>query len=789
MLPFDENGFIGTNGISTLNPVSTKRILSQFKLQTGLCLAIAFTTWGSPPQNPPSSIQHTPTEETQKMAERLKDISRQSKPLDNPFLNDRRIELLKEKKKEVLQLPNGPEKLPSILVAEFQYAAELMLAGDIGKSIMEFNNLETFIRHYQLRIDKTQMSNLKFFQMLAHLLKGERENCIAHQHEDSCLFPIFGGGIHQEQAGSRRGASLALKQLQKDPKDLRARWFLNYAYSTLGEYPDKVPKPWLIPSEKFTSDYDIGRFRNVAEQAGINDFGLAGGVVAEDFDLDADMDLMVSSWGLDDPLKLFRNEGNGAFVETSQFSGLEGLTGGLNLIQADYDNDGDADVLVLRGAWFGKEGRHPNSLLRNNGNFTFDDVTESSGLLSFHPTQAACWFDFDNDGWIDLFIGNESSQGDLNPCQLYRNNGNGSFTEMAEASGVAATAHVKAVTAGDVDGDGFPDLYLSCKGQPNILFRNEGSSLKKKDSVDSWRFRDITHSAGVTEPKYSFPTWFWDYDNDGDQDLFVAGYAMKDVGDVAADYLGMPHHGERSKLYRNNSDGTFSDVSQQAGLSKLLLAMAANYGDLDNDGYLDFYLGTGNPDLSSIMPNRMFRNHKGSSFQDVTSSGGFGHLQKGHGIAFADFDNDGDQDVYAVLGGAYSGDRFWNSLFLNPGHGNRWLKLKLTGTQSNRSAIGTQIKVTIETESGERTIYKTTGSGGSFGASPLRQEIGLGNAKTIQSLEIFWPTSGTRQRFENVKLNSFYHIREEDKNPSEIQLKSFSFKSTSGHSNHQHPTN
>jgi hypothetical protein len=152
------------------------------------------------------------------------------------------------------------------------------------------------------------------------------------------------------------------------------------------------------------------------------------------------------------------------------------LTGGLNLVQADYNNDGFLDVLVLRGAWFGEAGRHPNSLLRNNGDGTFSDVTDEAGLLSFHPTQTAAWFDFDQDGWLDVFIGNETGGSALfggmresgdHACELYRNNRDGTFTECAAAAGLNVRAFVKGVAAEDCNNDGRMDLYLSVLGQPN----------------------------------------------------------------------------------------------------------------------------------------------------------------------------------------------------------------------------------------------------------------------------------------------------------------------------------
>jgi hypothetical protein len=456
----------------------------------------------------------------------------------------------------------------------------------------------------------------------------------------------------------------------------------------------------------------------------------------------------------------------------------------LNLVQADYNNDGYLDVLVLRGAWFKEEGRHPNSLLRNNGDGTFEDVTEEAGLLSFHPTQTATWFDYNGDGWIDLFVGNETTDGPEHRCELFRNNGNGTFIECAAEAGVNFVGFVKAVVAGDINNDGRPDLYLSCLGEPNVLFRNDGPVGDPQDPKARWKFSNIARSAEVTEPIFSFPAWFWDYDNDGWLDIFVAGYKIQHVSDIAADYIGLPHTGERARLYRNNGDGTFSNVTKACKLDKVLLAMGSNFGDLDNDGYLDFYVGTGDPNLETLVPNRMFRNAEGKMFQDVTTSGGFGHLQKGHGVSFADVNNDGTQDVYEVMGGAYSGDNYRDVLYKNPGHGNHWITLKLAGVRSNRAAIGSRIKVTVRTDAGLRTIRKTVGSGGSFGASPLRQEIGLGQAKSIESIEVFWPATGETQVFEDAQIDRFYAIREDKPNLERLELKSFALPAGGEHAHH-----
>ena len=182
-------------------------------------------------------------------------------------------------------------------------------------------------------------------------------------------------------------------------------------------------------------------------------------------------------------------------------------------------------------------------------------------------------------------------------------------------------------------------------------------------------------------------------------------------------------------LFRNNHDGTFEDVSAKVGLNKIAFAMGSNFGDIDNDGYLDFYLGTGNPQLKSAVPNKLFKNMNGKSFLDVTTSARVGNLQKGHGVSFVDLNNDGNEDIYIKMGGAYKGDAYENSLYLNPGqNNNHWINLSLQGTVSNKAAIGAKIKVTFKENNTERSVYRDVNSGGSFGSNPLRQHIGIGQA-------------------------------------------------------------
>lgn len=704
-----------------------------------------------------------------RIAALLQRINREGDPMRNAFRNAERAELLRASASQTTDVQ-------SLLKIKVQLSDELLQAGDPGRALAELDSIESLLRTNNFPADAGLQQEMLMFRALCNLRTGELENCCANHNADSCLFPIHGKGIHTIQRGSRAAIGVLSQLLEEFPADLQARWLLNIAYMTLGEYPDKIPPQWLLDPGLFASDYDIKHFTDVSASVGLNINGLAGGVVLEDFDNDGFLDVMVSSWGLNNQLRFFHNNGDGTFSERTEDAGILGEVGGLNLVSCDYNNDGLMDVLVLRGAWLASEGHYPCSLLRNNGDGTFSDVTEEAGLLRFHPTQTAVWFDYNNDGWVDLFIGNETQRGDTNPCELYRNNGDGTFTECAAMHGLDIVGFVKGVASADYNNDGRPDLLISRLDGPPMLLRNDGPAGPDKSPRAPWCFTDVAESAGLTRPRRSFPCWFFDYNNDGWPDIMISGYLIHDVGEIAADYLGRPVAAEKARLYRNNGDGTFADVSRECGVNKLLLTMGCNFGDLDNDGWLDFYVGTGNPELAMLVPNRMFHNDGGRRFQDVTTSGGFGQLQKGHGIAFGDVNNDGTQDVYSAVGGAVEGDTYNHQLFANPGHGNNWLKLKLEGVRTNRAAIAARIKVVAQDGGEERMIHRTVGSGGSFGASPMRQEIGLGKAQAIRSVEIFWPVTGMTQVLTGIEINRLYHVREGDP-PVRIDLKSFEWPS------------
>ena len=636
-----------------------------------------------------------------------------------------------------------------VLPADAPAAHRARLHLIVGKDELRLGRNEQAVAHL-LKAYELSDKNLvqPAFQLaVAYLRLGEIQNCLAHRNAESCILPIRGGGVHRDQSGARTAIQYLMEVLDRRPQHIAARWLLNLAYMTVGEYPRKVPPDFLVPPDRFESEQEFPRFRDIAPNLGLNTVSLSGGAIADDFDDDGWLDIVVSDWSPSGQLRYFRNDGNGSFTDRTVEAGFRGLFGGLNLIQADYDNDGDLDIYVLRGAWLGKAGRYPDSLLQNDGKAHFRDVTFDAGLgVAHYPTQTAGWADYDNDGDLDLYVGNE-----VFPCRLFRNNGDGSFTDVAEFAGVTNDDVAKAVIWGDYDSDRYPDLYVSNFGGPNRLYHNNGDGT----------FTDVAQDADVTYPFKSFPAWFWDFNNDGSLDLFVSGYERR-VEDVAAHYFGLPAiETELDSLYQGDGKGSFQEVGYDVNLDRITQPMGSNFGDLDNDGFLDFYLGTGYPEYEGLMPNLLFRNAGGSRFIDVTTAAGLGHLQKGHGVAFADFDHDGDQDIFTELGGAYAGDVFGNALFENPGFGNHWLVVKLVGVTSNRSGIGARIRADIIEDGKKRSIYRWVNSGGSFGANPLRQHLGLGRAESIQFLEIYWPTSDRTQMFRDVDVNQFIVVTED----------------------------
>ncbi len=448
------------------------------------------------------------------------------------------------------------------------------------------------------RLAREFLYTIIYFQGAAALRRGENENCIMCRGESSCILPIAPSAVHTNPAGSRLAIHHFTEYLEQFPDDLAVRWLLNLAHMTLGEHPAKVDPRFLIALDRYEhSEFDIGKFRDIGQQVGVNRFNQSGGAIMEDFDNDGLLDLVASSYDPAERLAIYWNAGNGTFAERGEAAGVTNQLGGLYCIQTDYNNDGRMDIFIPRGAWLPLPVRP--SLLRNNGDRTFTDVTQEAGLLDPVNAITACWADYDNDGWLDLFIPCERQ-----PNRLYHNRGNGTFAEVAARAGVDAKGRgvCKGSTWIDFDNDRYPDLFLNYLNGDACLFRNN------RDGT----FSDVTGSMGIDGPNKGFSCWAWDYDNDGWLDIFATCFDLS-IDDVVRGLLGQPHARYSNRLFHNQAGRSFENRTREAGLDLVFATMGSNFGDFDNDGFLDFYLGTGDPSLATLVPNRMFKNVGGAA--------------------------------------------------------------------------------------------------------------------------------------------------------------------------------
>jgi hypothetical protein len=516
--------------------------------------------------------------------------------------------------------------------------------------------------------------------------------------------------------------------VDQDVNDLVARWNLRVAYIQKGENPATLPEAYRLSFNTDRVAKSPVTFVDVAPSLGVDALTRGRGSAWGDYDGDGDSDLFTV--GIQDPHHLYRNNGDGTFTDVTTAAGLLDPRGGWASLFFDYDSDGDRDLFVTRDGW---RGPAPNSLYRNNGDGTFTDVAVQAGVAGNENSFTATLADVDRDGDIDIYVANGVAEASGAPNTLYRNNGDGTFTDVAVQAGVAHHGRSIGSAFGDYDNDGWPDLFVINIDGPNALYRNNGDGT----------FSDQTDAAGIDAPLDGFVGFFFDYDNDGWLDLFATGWTENQQEVLQSAISGKPSQ-ERNRLalYRNNRDGTFTDVTYDAGLARTYGAMAAQYGDIDNDGWLDIYLGTGGPPMDTYEPNILLRNTGQGTFVDITDSAGVGNLGKGHGATFADYDNDGDLDLYAPIGGAMVGDRQPNSLYRNGGTPNHWLKLRLQPAQSNPDAIGTRLAFT--TSQGPRHLTVAGGTGFGSMNDPV-VFVGLGQATQVDRVDIQWPSGHQTQ--------------------------------------------
>jgi hypothetical protein len=701
---------------------------------------------------------------------------------------------------QIASLPKVKENMELEQLLHLRLGREYLACGQNEEALSEFLRLCAEVVDLEATSCMSDGATSRYSASLRELLgityfrMAETANCVSNHNEDSCLFPLKEKAFHKIPRGSMSAINVWEQSLRINPKDLGTKWLYNLAHQTLGKWPDQVKPEYLIDPKVFESEYDIGRFYDIAGPLNVGLRGLAGGAMFEDFDQDGFLDIMCSGSSAKDQLRYFHNNGDGTFSDYTERAGLIGIVNGIDMSLTDYNNDGFPDPIMIRGGWNCDWWKLPNSLLRNNGDGTFTDVTVDAGLWSSYSSHSIDWADFNNDGYLDVFVSNEVNW-DLpfplskQPCQLFVNQKNGKFIDLAPEFGLSDCPWTKSATWGDFNNDGWEDLYINNYFGPvednelSKLYRNDGPVKDEKGNTVSWRFTDVSKEAGIGEPLYGFPSFFFDWNNDGWLDLLIAGFSSVDIWEVTAvtidpDY---PIESDRPVLYQNNKDGTFTDVSAAMGQSfrTVMNTMGINFGDLDNDGWQDIFFGTGSPDLRTLHPDRVLRNNNGINFQDVTFSGHFGHLQKGHGISFGDVDNDGDQDIFVSHGAMYTGDNFTDSLYLNPGHGNRWLTVKTVGVQTNKPGIGVRLKVTVRTltyPGGERDIYYRVGVGGTFGTNSLQSEIGLGDAIEISSLTAYWPVSNSTFVFKDVPLDTVIEIIEGKEDFKVVKVKKIDFQ-------------
>ena len=521
---------------------------------------------------------------------------------------------------------------------------------------------------------------------------------------------------------------------------LEALWLLKLTHER-----QSADAPALLPRYRFPLRASMPaatdlRFVDVAARGGVAKKDRGRGSAWLDFDGDGDFDLF--SVGIQVEHSLYRNDG-GQFRDIAQAAGLADARGGWAAASADFDNDGDDDLFVSRDAW---EGRAPNSLYRNDSG-AFIDIGRAAGLADSSDSFTAAWLDFDRDGYLDLYVANGVT-GTGAPNALLHNRQNGAFLDVAVTAAVADSGKTIGTAAGDFDGDGWTDLYAVNIGQLNRLYRNLGDGT----------FAEVAERAGVLFPvEGGYVAFFFDLDNDGHLDLFAS--TMSAFPDVLNSMVtGEAIEPNRPFLYRNLGDGTFADIAVAAGLKRSFGSMGAGLGDVDNDGFVDIYLANGGPQMARLEPNALFRNLGDGTFADITATAGTGSLGKGHGATFADFDQDGDLDLYAGLGGHYDADTWDNALYRNDGPAQHYLSIELVGTQANRSGLGARVAAFAA----GRAIRAQRQSGFGFGSSnePLLH-LGLGSATRVDSLHVLWPGQPP-QRFFNLPVDCRIRIAQRE---------------------------
>ncbi|MGI8891022.1 MAG: CRTAC1 family protein [Chthoniobacterales bacterium] len=461
-------------------------------------------------------------------------------------------------------------------------------------------------------------------------------------------------------------------------------------------------------------------FTDATASAGFHADGYPfGNPIWGDFDADGDLDLFVDNH-YNIPPYLYTNNGDGTFTDIFFHTGIRLPGDRHGSAWVDFDNDGDLDLHVTIGASRGKSlGTKQDELYVYEGNNQFVQEAEEANITNtYGRARSTAWADYDHDGNLDALLGNLKTD-----LVLYHNNGDGTFTDATVAAGLAGLKYVE-VTFADYDNDGFPDIFCTdvMKNNPahDLLMRNNGDGT----------FTDVTSQAGIQALTNGRSVAWGDFNNDGKLDLFVSR---------GTDF------GLKQTLYQNNGNGTFTDVTDSAGLGAVSNDRAAAWGDFDNDGYLDLYVVNSGSDPDGKGPNYLFRNKHDGTFADVAANAGVQALvsSRGRGAAWADYDEDGFLDLFVTNGedntDYVSGPQL---LYHNSTNSNHWLKIKLVGTTSNRQGLGATVTIL---DGQDRQFREMNGAQGHYlsqGATPFH--FGLGAATVVDRITVKWPSGLTQ---------------------------------------------
>jgi hypothetical protein len=540
-----------------------------------------------------------------------------------------------------------------------------------------------------------------------------------------------------------QGIPYALEAVRDDPLDVRYRWMLRVLTILAGKPLDSIPLQYrlVVPPPASSPVH----FVDVTQKAGAANFGLGRGTAWGDFDNDGRDDLLVCAERA--PFRLFRNLGGGKFKEVAEQLGLHDPVG-LGCYGAyfvDYDNDGFEDIFLTSNGWGGDNRLF---LFHNDHGRRFEDLTAKAGLAGKIDAFGAAWADYDGDGYLDVAVATGIAHAEGDRLRLYHNQRDGTFSEVGLKARLAKKARWMSTCWIDYDGDGRPDLFAVSFDSGCTLYHNLGDG----------QFQDVTQKAGLHCPISNYTCDILDYNNDGRPDIFVSTYPVAHLKLMIAHQIsGAPAPlDDRQLLFRNNGDGTFSRATEQAGIMGLHGAMASQVADVDNDGYPDIVLGTGNPALDWTEPKALYHNDGRGHFTDIAQSAGLIDFGMLHGTAFSDYDNSGNLSFYGSFGGFYWGSREEARLFQNSGCGNHALEVKLTGRKSNRDAIGAHLTATI----GGQKYHAWVDGGSGFGSMNSRIiHLGLGSHREVDLLEVDWP-GGLHQRFTHIPSDDRIEIVE-----------------------------